>query len=293
MSVTEVAISDIEKRKELMPRAGVSQQVVEDYRASLDFLPPITLGVDNGQLVLLDGWHRLGAYEAEGKDTIPANIVDSIDPNNFFFESAKANKAHGRRLTAAEKRAVSRKLFLEENRSVTEIADATGISERHVRRLVESFNEAKKELAIEKAIKLSKKNSPATGKPHSVREIADILTDEGFDASKSSVGRWLKSARADDEELDEEDQIGQGPEEDTTLEDLEEEEEVILPKKDLQDCKQFLSRVMDMITDVEGQMKKVRGVTYSKRTLNQIYQSVNTMHKKAAELADLALDYLD
>ena len=290
MSTQLIKISEIEKRKELMPRQGVSQQVVDDYRASIEFLPPIILGIDDGQLVLLDGWHRLQAYEEEGLEEIPAIINDKIEPADFYFESAKFNKAHGRRLTAAEKRTVSRNLFLEENRSVAEIADATGISERHVRRLVESFNEAKKELAIEKAVKMSQKDNPATGKPFSVREIASALSEEGFDASKSSVGRWLKGARAEADESD----FGQSPEQDTELEAVTaDDEEVTLPKKDKQDPAQFLSRVMEMITEIEQHQKKVASLTYSKKTLNRIYQSTNILSKKAAELADSTLDYLD
>jgi len=283
MNVIEIPIVEIVMRKKLMPRDGIKEAVVEDYRASIEFLPPIKLGIDDGQNVLLDGWHRLLAYKAEGKKTIPAIVDSTIAPEDFYFEAAKANRAHGQRLTATEKRTVSRNLFLKENRSVAEISVATGISERHVRRLVESFNEARKELAREKAGKLAQKKNPDTGKKYTVREIAAILTDDGFDTTKSSVSRWLKddSAEAEEPVIEAE-----------TVEDddVEEEEEIQLPKRDKQSSAKFMTRMMETIEDVDLQMKKVKSLTYSAKTLDKIGQLSSTLMKKAADLNDLCLD---
>lgn len=282
MSITEIPIEEIVMRKKLMPRDGIKEAVVEDYRASIEFMPPIKLGVEDGQNVLLDGWHRLLAYKAEGKETIPAIVDPTIAPEDFFFEAAKANRAHGQRLTAAEKRAVSNRLFLQENRSVAEIAVATGISERHIRRLVVSFNEAKKELARERAGKLAQKKNPDTGKNYTVREIADILTDGGFETTKSSVSRWLRDAPAEEEEVP----VLEAVDDD----EVEEEEEIQLPKRDKQSSAKFMTRMMETIEDVDLQMKKVKSLTYSAKTLDKIGQLSSTLVKKAAELNDLCLD---
>lgn len=288
MSVTEIPIEEIVMRKKLMPRDGIKEAVVEDYRASIEFLPPIKLGVDDGQNVLLDGWHRLLAYKAEGKKTILAIVDPTIAPEDFYFEAAKANRAHGQRLTATEKRTVSRNLFLKENRSIAEISVATGISERHVRRLVESFNEARKDLAREKAVKLKKRKNPDTGKNYSVREIAAILTDDGFDTTKSSVSRWLQEDKWEKERA-EKDEVPE-LEAETVDEDETEEDEIKLPKRDKQSCAQFITRMMETIEDVDLQMKKVRGLTYSAKTLDKIGQLSGTLMKKASELNDLCLD---
>lgn len=291
-----MAIADIVLRKELMPRKGISDAVVMDYKASLEFLPPILLGVDKDEdgkalLILLDGWHRLKAFEEDGSKTIRAVVDKTIHPSNFRAAAARANKAHGRRLTADEKRTVARKLYLEENRDTDFIADVIGCSDRHARRLVESFEKAKRELYMMKAYKMSKKKNPETGKKFTVREVADSLDTPEFQVSKSAVGRWIKKvakqmvAKPEVAEVEEIDYDAVAADDAA-----DEEPEVVLPTKDLQKADEFIKSASEMTSAVQSIHKKASKLTYSKKTLDRIETVVTILKKEIENLENTLLD---
>lgn len=294
VKITEVAIADIVLRKELMPRKGISDAVVMDYKASLELLPPILLGVDKDEdgkelLVLLDGWHRLKAHEEDGFETIRAVVDRTIAKEDFRAAAARANKAHGRRLTADEKRTVARKLYLEENRDTDFIADVIGCSDRHARRLVESFEKAKKELYMMRAFKLSKKKNPETGKKYTVREVADSLDSRDFPVSKSAAGRWIhKMAKQTVAEPE-----PSGVEEidyDAIEDEADEEPEIVLPSKDLQGADEFIKSASEMASSVQSIHKKASKMTYSKKTLGRIETVVTILRKEIEKLENTLLD---
>jgi ParB-like chromosome segregation protein Spo0J len=297
VKLTEVAIADIVLRKELMPRKGISDAVVMDYKASLEFLPPILLGVDKDEdgkelLVLLDGWHRLKASEEENHKTIKAVVDKTIHPDNFRAAAARANKAHGRRLTADEKRTVARKLYLEENRDTDFIADVIGCSDRHARRLVESFEKAKRELYMMKAYKMSKKKNPETGKKFTVREVADSLDTPEFQVSKSAVGRWIKkmAKQTADAQIPEPEVIEIDYDAVASDDDADEEPEVVLPTKDLQKADEFIKSASEMTSAVQSIHKKASKLTYSKTTLDRIETVVTILKKEIENLENTLLD---
>ena len=291
-----MAIADIVLRKELMPRKGVSDAVVTDYKASLELLPPILLGVDKDEdgkelLVLLDGWHRLKAFEEERYETIRAVVDRAIHPSNFRAAAARANKAHGRRLTADEKRTVARKLYLEENRDNDFIADVIGCSDRHARRLVESFEAAKRELYMKKAYKLSKKQNPETGKKYTIREVAESLDSPEFQVSKSAAGRWIKKMAKQtsvepEREVEEIDYDAVAADED----DADEEPEIVLPAKDLQGADEFIKSASEMTSSVQSIHKKASKLTYSKKTIDRIETVVTILKKEIEKLENTLLD---
>jgi hypothetical protein len=64
-----IPIDQVAFVKELYPRHREDDAVIEQYRASLDLLPPIKVARER---ILVDGLHRLQAFRREGATEIPA-----------------------------------------------------------------------------------------------------------------------------------------------------------------------------------------------------------------------------
>lgn len=281
--VVEIKIEKIEKRKELMPRSGISNAVIADYQASLELLPPITVAKnDDGnekEYVLIDGWHRLEAYDLEGLDSIDAIVVD-IEPDDFYFEAAKANARHGRRLSAAEKRKICARLYLQEDRDIKDIAEATGISERHVNRILEGFKKAKESLIEKKVLK-------AVEKGKSYREIADELP-----VSKSTVGRIVGKAKLEDKaepeevEEEEEEQAEEGEEEDW------EDELPDLPEQDLEDPEPIIKSWNAAQDAAREAIKNAKALKYSESTIERMHTVAKNLEDLLTQTNDELLDLI-
>lgn len=220
----EIKLDRIVLRGELMPRDGIDHEVVREYMNNIVELPPVLVALDKAESpneallenedfnvhVLIDGWHRYYAFKDVGHDAILAIVDKKLKPEDFFFTAARSNKAHGLRFTAKEKKRISRRLFMKENRSAAEISEAVGCSTRHASDLIQELTHEKKAQAI--------KYARQQAKDYSVREIAEQLTKMGFKASKSSVSRWIQPEPEEPEEekvvSSEKSQIGEVPEED-------------------------------------------------------------------------------
>ena len=59
----EMRVNEIQFVKELYPRLKENTGIIEQYRAAIDLLPPITLARG---AVLVDGYHRWQAHRREG-----------------------------------------------------------------------------------------------------------------------------------------------------------------------------------------------------------------------------------
>jgi uncharacterized ParB-like nuclease family protein len=212
MKPIEIALEKIDLAIAYMPRFVIDWSVVNEYEECIDDLPPILVAIGTGAkpYVLIDGWHRFHAHEQAEHKTIMAFFDKKLKPEDFFFAAARSNKAHGIRFTANEKKKISQRLFMKENRSAAEISEAIGCSVRHASDLIQELAHEKKAQAI--------KYARQQANDYSVREIAEQLKGMGFKASKSSVSRWIQPAAEEPEEVvphtKEESQIGEVPEED-------------------------------------------------------------------------------
>ena len=93
--------------KELYPRFEADNNTVNQYRSSLDQLPPIVITKD---MILIDGYHRLLAHRLEGRTEIEAEIMD-IPREQVLIESVRRNSKHGLQLSLKEKKRLVRQLY--------------------------------------------------------------------------------------------------------------------------------------------------------------------------------------
>ncbi len=103
----KLKLSQIKKDIALSPREDTSPEVVEDYMACFEQLPPIVVFKvpDQSYYLLADGWHRLAAAGRLNLEEI------EVEARAGSYEDAKeyallANLKHGRPLTRKEKRGV-------------------------------------------------------------------------------------------------------------------------------------------------------------------------------------------
>jgi ParB-like nuclease domain len=71
--VTRLKVDDILANSGVQP-SHLDAQQVELYRRSVDQLPPVVVFETEEGLLLADGYHRLAAAAAEGKETIEAEV---------------------------------------------------------------------------------------------------------------------------------------------------------------------------------------------------------------------------
>lgn len=183
----EIGLEEIDLAEAYMPRDLIHWDVVNEYKINIDELPPILVAIGTGAkpYILIDGWHRYYAHEQTDRKTITAIFDKNLESKDFLFRAICANKAHGIRFTAEEKKRISKYLFIRENRSAAEISQAIGCSVRHATDLIKDLADEKKETAVRLAKRMSKQGI-------SQRDIAADLKRRGFKTSKSSVDRWLK-----------------------------------------------------------------------------------------------------
>jgi len=93
--------------KALYPRFEADNATVNQYRQSIEELPPILV---TRSLVLVDGYHRLLAHRLEERKEIAVEYVEGDGEKELLVEAIKRNSAHGRQLTVAEKRENARRL---------------------------------------------------------------------------------------------------------------------------------------------------------------------------------------
>ena len=106
-NIQNIEIKKIRVFPELYPRDQIDTEQVNLYRLNLEKLPPILLNQD---FILIDGAHRLQAYEVAQKTTIPAEIKD-IPKDQIFIEAIRYNAMHGKQLSREEKAKLIRKLY--------------------------------------------------------------------------------------------------------------------------------------------------------------------------------------
>jgi hypothetical protein len=100
----EMPLSHMVKDPEFQVRKRTNQQKMKQYAESMEAgceFPPVQLGAVEGVLVLLDGWHRVGAKEILEEDSVVA-VVSPMTYDQAKWAAAKANLHHGLSLTDTE-----------------------------------------------------------------------------------------------------------------------------------------------------------------------------------------------
>jgi hypothetical protein len=103
-----VMLADVIKDPTLQVRAKVDSRTVSKYADEMKFeqvFPMIKLGRIDGQLLLIDGWHRMAAMQLNGA-TEEWALVATMTRRQAQWEAAKPNLTHGLPLKASEKRPV-------------------------------------------------------------------------------------------------------------------------------------------------------------------------------------------
>lgn len=113
-----IKVDDVKFVKELYPRFELDNYSVNQYRQSIDLLPPILISRSN---TLIDGYHRLIAHKLEEREEIEVEYFESDDENEIFIEAIKRNNSHGKQLSIDEKQKLTPILY-NKDISIEEIA---------------------------------------------------------------------------------------------------------------------------------------------------------------------------
>ena len=104
----------INVKMELYPREYFNNMTAESYAQAMrmgEKFPPIEVAVIEGQHYLVDGMHRLKAFEKNGEEHVQVNVNDKIrDFKDLFVEAVKFNMRHGMALTRYDKELIVERL---------------------------------------------------------------------------------------------------------------------------------------------------------------------------------------
>lgn len=107
----DLLVEEIFRDPELQVRRGLSRATVRHYadlmRQGTEFPPVEVARVEDGTLVLVDGWHRMAAKEELGRPRVTA-LVTPMPRLQAIWAAAQANVAHGLQLKKHEERNVFR-----------------------------------------------------------------------------------------------------------------------------------------------------------------------------------------
>ena len=120
----KVSIDEIQVLEEVYPRDSFDNETVNNYCMNVDKLPPIVV---SNEKILIDGYHRLLAHKLAEKMDIEAEFMD-VPRDRILWEATRLNSRHGKQLSRAEKRRLSRHFY--ENNGCTQqaISDVLAVS---------------------------------------------------------------------------------------------------------------------------------------------------------------------
>ena len=110
--IVEVLLSALTLDPELQPRTGgIDPSHVRSLEESIDALPPL-LAVRRGEeIVLIDGWHRLAAFQNQGRDRVMLRLAPMPPDGDLRGLAFGANVAHGRPLSLTDRREEAARLL--------------------------------------------------------------------------------------------------------------------------------------------------------------------------------------
>lgn len=98
--------SDVVYREDLYPRFKPNPAKIQEYSENIERLPPIELNQDN---ILIDGYHRLKAFETAKIEQIPYILTETKTESELEILAVQRNATHGQQLTQEEKRSYALK----------------------------------------------------------------------------------------------------------------------------------------------------------------------------------------
>ena len=102
MSETQtINTSEIVYRADLYPRFRPSPAKIQEYSENIEKLPPVEI---NQNKILIDGYHRLKAYETAKVEKIPFIVTETATESELEVLAVQRNATHGQQLTQDEKR---------------------------------------------------------------------------------------------------------------------------------------------------------------------------------------------
>ena len=111
--------------------------------------PPVTLWSTDGQLITIDGYHRIEAAKMSGFCDIAANVVHAPDKFEALKMAAELNRAHGLKMSSADKRnAIAKLLSASPETSNLAIAECVGCSDHTVKAVRDVLGAAVKPATI-------------------------------------------------------------------------------------------------------------------------------------------------
>lgn len=115
LKIDDLALEDTIKEK-LYPRSHFDYRKVIEYASAMKTgakFPPILVGVYEDKKYVVDGVHRVKAYQAIELDHVDATIKQYKDKGEMFEDAVRLNSMHGMGLKFNE-RAVALRRMLEE-----------------------------------------------------------------------------------------------------------------------------------------------------------------------------------
>ncbi len=141
MTTKKMKTEEIVYDEHIYPRESVDRHVVQRYRESIDKLPPITVDKKNR---IVDGYHRLMAFRAEGITEIEVNVLDTTDDAICLETAIRMNAVHGHQLIPEDKKNWVRRLYTN-NMPLSELLELFSISEKTVLRYTHDIREQQDE----------------------------------------------------------------------------------------------------------------------------------------------------
>jgi modification methylase len=135
----DLPISQLDLSGATQPRAGLRQDVIDDYAADMrrgDRFPPVVVFYDGERYWLADGFHRTHATRQAGRERIEADIRQGTRADAQWY-SYSVNGSHGARRTSEDKGRQVRGALLHPNGAALsdrQIAAHVGVDHKTVAR---------------------------------------------------------------------------------------------------------------------------------------------------------------
>lgn len=139
--VRKFKVAEIQTRPDIQVRCGMNEDAVERYadlyREGVS-LTPVSIWHDrDGNLILIDGHHRLEAAKRAGLEEIDGYDEGTGDMSGFIEESIKANARNGLALSKADRKRAAELIYkYQPTLSVRSIAEKVGLSKSLIQTIV-------------------------------------------------------------------------------------------------------------------------------------------------------------
>lgn len=134
-----VTLDEIVLDERCQPRAVLNAEAVQEYAELYaegeTKLPPLAVADVDGDLVLIDGFHRLAGARQADHQFVRVEVLERCDIGRAVWLAAAANQGHGVRRTNADKRQavlIALKSDIGEEQSSRDVAAHVGVSKSFV-----------------------------------------------------------------------------------------------------------------------------------------------------------------